>query len=277
MEATNSFAILLLFAAVGVVSYLAISRKKQNPPTPPPRKPQPQQQQQQQQETMSKLSIDAEGPLNFTFDNLPPMATATDLELYDSRGNKLLAYTIDHLLSEEECKRVIEATEKRGYATALVNVGMGKQVLMDDYRKSDRFMSDDKEFARVLLERLRNTDLFPETMHRKEVSCLNERLRFLRYYKGGFFGQHNDGCFVRPDGSERSYVTLQLYLNTPEKGGATTFFYVRDKEGKPLAEVPVYPQPGKALIFQHNISHEGSLLEEGVKYAMRTDVMYSLH
>ena len=188
----------------------------------------------------------------------------------------MLAFTVDHLIGEGECKRVIEATEKRGYSKALVNVGFGKQVLMDDYRKSDRFMSDDKEFAKVLLDRLMEVELFPRTFEAKSVSCLNERLRFLRYYKGGFFGQHHDGCYIRPNNSERSYVTLQLYLNEPTKGGATTFFEVYDKNGEALEEVPVHPAPGKALIFQHNISHEGSLLEEGVKYAMRTDVMYSL-
>ena len=36
----------------------------------------------------------------------------------------------------------------------------------------------------------------------------------------------------------------------------------------------IHPKVGLALLFVHNIEHEGSLLEEGRKYAVRTDVMY---
>ena len=31
---------------------------------------------------------------------------------------------------------------------------------------------------------------------------------------------------------------------------------------------------GSILVFQHDIVHEGSLLEDGIKYTIRTDVMY---
>uniref|UniRef100_A0A7S4L0M6 Prolyl 4-hydroxylase alpha subunit domain-containing protein n=1 Tax=Paramoeba aestuarina TaxID=180227 RepID=A0A7S4L0M6_9EUKA len=222
------------------------------------------------------LSVGAEGPISqdFKFDSPAPTPVFHDLDIYDCRGQKLLAFTVDNVLSEDECQRLIDATEARGYAQALVNVGFGRQELMDDVRKSDRFMSDDKDFAKSLLDRLTGGELFPNSFKKHDVVCLNERLRFLRYYKGGFFAHHHDGCYIRPDGSERSYVTLQLYLNTPAKGGATTFFSVYTKDGKPIEKIAVNPRPGKVLIFQHNILHEGSLLEEGVKYAMRTDIMY---
>ena len=35
------------------------------------------------------------------------------------------------------------------------------------------------------------------------------------------------------------------------------------------------PETGKALIFQHDILHEGNRLLSGTKYAFRMDVMYS--
>jgi hypothetical protein len=44
------------------------------------------------------------------------------------------ALTIDHVMTESECKELIELTEKKGYEPALVNVGGGKQVLMTDAR-----------------------------------------------------------------------------------------------------------------------------------------------
>jgi prolyl 4-hydroxylase len=33
------------------------------------------------------------------------------------------------------------------------------------------------------------------------------------------------------------------------------------------------PEAGMVLLFEHRLMHEGSLLEAGVKYAIRTDVM----
>jgi hypothetical protein len=34
------------------------------------------------------------------------------------------------------------------------------------------------------------------------------------------------------------------------------------------------PKPGRALLFQHFLLHEGSAVTRGVKYVMRSDVMY---
>jgi predicted 2-oxoglutarate/Fe(II)-dependent dioxygenase YbiX len=110
-----------------------------------------------------------------------------------------------------------------------------------------------------------------------EAVGLNERLRFLKYGPGDYFKPHTDGCYVRPDGKERSFVTLQLYLNSGTDlgdhkegdfvGGATTFL-VDD------TNVPCVPRAGRVLIFQHNIRHEDSLINRGTKYVVRTDIMY---
>mmetsp|Transcript_29103 Transcript_29103/g.40237 ORF Transcript_29103/g.40237 Transcript_29103/m.40237 type:complete len:227 (+) Transcript_29103:117-797(+) len=223
------------------------------------------------------LSVDASGPLKMKFGpkNSWPKAEGVDLKLTNSFGDKFLALVVDNVFSKEECEMIIKTTEERGFSKALVNVGGGRQVLMDDYRSSDRCMSDDKEFAEHLFERLK--DFIPAVFSRKEVAGLNERMRFLRYGPGGFFAQHHDGCYVRPGGEERSYVTIQLYLNdrTNLKGGETTFFHVY-KDGKAASSVPVTPKPGRVLIFQHNMLHEGSLVAEGPKYTLRTDVMYKV-
>ena len=39
-------------------------------------------------------------------------------------------------------------------------------------------------------------------------------------------------------------------------------------------DVAVIPKIGRVLVFQHDILHEGSLLVQGTKYSMRTDIMY---
>ena len=199
----------------------------------------------------------------------------TDLDLPNESKGKF-ARTIEHILTDEECKALVEATEKIGYEPALVNIGNGKQILDIDYRKNSRVIVDSVPVTDIIWERLKPylPDIFPKQkfIGGWNPHVLNERLRFLRYGPGDFFKGHMDGTFRKranetTDGLEHvSKVTLQLYLNEGFKGGATTFL------GKP--ELPCVPKTGMALIFQHDIHHEGSLLEKGTKYAVRTDLMY---
>lgn len=103
---------------------------------------------------------------------------------------------------------------------------------------------------------------------------LNERMRFLKYSPGHFFAPHRDLRYVRgPDaGPERmgetSHVTVQLYLNDKFKGGTTRFLC-----GK--RHYDVVPRAGSALIFDHDLLHEGSKVTGGIKYSVRTDVMFT--
>ena len=56
-----------------------------------------------------------------------------------------------------------------------------------------------------------------------------------------------------------------IYLNDTYLGGATTF----DK-------VVIQPKQGTALIFQHDLEHEGTAVDKGIKYVLRTDIMFRL-
>ena len=66
-----------------------------------------------------------------------------------------------------------------------------------------------------------------------------------------------------------SRITIQMYLHdVPEDfGGATTFL-------GPKKEKSCQPKCGSALLFTQNLFHEGSLVKKGIKYTMRTEVMY---
>lgn len=102
---------------------------------------------------------------------------------------------------------------------------------------------------------------------------LNERMRFLRYTPGHFFAPHQDLHYTRgPEFGDRqgetSYVTVQLYLNDKFKGGTTRFL-----SGKRYYDVK--PRAGSALIFDHDILHEGSKVVGGIKYSVRTDIMFT--
>lgn len=192
-------------------------------------------------------------------------------------GSKKFAVIIDNVLSAEECERLIGMTENTkaglGYDTALLNIGGGRQIEDTSVRKGDRCIVDSVELARVIFDRIKPH--VPATWQHSrsdpewKLSGLNERLRFLKYGAGDYFRPHYDGCYIRPGGRERSFITLQLYLNAGFNGGQTTIFDSSERE-----TVPVEPLPGRVLLFQHNILHEGTMLRSGHKYAMRTDIMY---
>ena len=70
-------------------------------------------------------------------------------------------------------------------------------------------------------------------------------------------------------GGDMSRITIQMYLHdVPEEFGGATTFIGKDKDH------PCQPKCGSALIFTQNLVHEGSLVKEGIKYTMRTEVMY---
>jgi predicted 2-oxoglutarate/Fe(II)-dependent dioxygenase YbiX len=92
----------------------------------------------------------------------------------------------------------------------------------------------------------------------------NERLRCYRYLPGQYFAPHFDGHFRRDDGDE-SLLTLMVYLNACEGGGHTVFTDL---------ELEVKPTTGMAVLFNHRLLHEGAKVTAGVKYAVRSDVMY---
>ena len=201
---------------------------------------------------------------------------------WELRHQQSLAVVIPDVLSEIECAAIIRHCERRGFEQALLNVGT-KEVLDTGLRKSGRITIDDVQAANQIFARVRHLCPAEHTIIHGGAtwSCvgLNERLRVLKYEPGGYFAPHQDGSFVRMQGTrplvsgepgDRSFMTLMLYLNTPAKGGDTNFMSRRDQS----QVSPVAPQTGAALLFDHNIMHEGAMLESGVKYAIRTDVMY---
>ncbi|KAJ5201640.1 uncharacterized protein N7498_006303 [Penicillium cinerascens] len=253
------------------------------------------------------------------------------------------AAVIDNFMSASECTELLRLAEESTpdsskWERAMINAGNGKQIMSVDTRKSGRIIWDSSEIAARLLDRLlpymrefdienvknqpRVTGLGParrgEVMH---LSRLNERLRFLRYDGGDYFRPHWDGCYVTPDGKEKSLFTIHLYLNGegeqdmnelmseieraekrrllfvqdgkmdlmdiqddadkdeevkssegPLLGGATSFM----DSYKTKDAVRVFPKTGSVLIFQQrDLLHGGDDVFRGVKYTVRTDVMYT--
>jgi 2-oxoglutarate-Fe(II)-dependent oxygenase superfamily protein len=193
------------------------------------------------------------------------MTTVTDLKLPGK-----FAIVVDGLFSPEECAGYIRLAEnENAFSPAGLNTGTS-QVLYKEIRDCGRWINDDPDLAGIFFERLR--PYLPETAPdnpKYHLVGLNERLRFLKYEEGQFFKGHYDGSYTRPDGSEQSFVTVQIYLNDVPEGGHTRFL------NRVRALDSVAPKAGRVLIFEHEILHEGSKVMEGLKYVIRTDVMFS--
>lgn len=196
---------------------------------------------------------------------------------------------------------------------ARVAVAPGWEALSPGYRESDRIIWDQQDVVDRIWDRCLLSEGLKELIAtvpwepkygetgtgQWELRRLNERMRFLKYSPGQFFKRklschkglvptltcpaHVDSTTWLPtDAAEfRTHYTLHLFLNDSaaesESGegvvGGSTAFLSFDKKHR----LDVNLKAGSVLIFQHKgLLHEGSLVEKGVKYTMRTDIVYEL-
>lgn len=196
--------------------------------------------------------------------SLPTSTTANTVV-----AGRSLICTIDHVLSPAECEQMIGKSEAWGYEAAPITTAAGF-VMRPDIRNNTRVMRDDEGLAAWLWQRLQPhlpacwpPRVPPDWHDAWRAAGLNERFRFYRYDPGQRFAWHFDGAFAR-SWTERSMLTIMVYLNDDFDGGTTDF-----ENG-----VSITPVRGRALIFAHAQSHQGAPPTRGRKYVLRTDVMY---
>jgi prolyl 4-hydroxylase len=169
-------------------------------------------------------------------------------------------WLIQNFWSATRCQAFIEWAESTGFEDAKINIGHGKQAMNKAVRNNERIILDDEELAEHLWKELQ--PYAPAETEFGVAVGLNERFRLYKYVPGMRFKGHQDGSFLR-NINEWSSFTFMIYLNVVKKGGETNF----DK-------CTIVPKTGEALIFAHELWHEGTEVLEGVKYVLRTDVMY---
>lgn len=169
-------------------------------------------------------------------------------------------YTIPGYLAAPACENLIAAAEAAGFQPATINSADGPFVDAG-IRNNHRHIRDDSALAASLWERTR--EHVPRFLSGCQAIGLNERLRFYRYDPGERFAWHVDGPFRRENG-EHSQLTVIVYLNEGFSGGETAF-----------TERIVPAQRGMALIFRHELPHEGRPIASGRKYVLRSDVMFN--
>lgn len=150
-------------------------------------------------------------------------------------------------------------SEEIGYELAKVNTASGSKV-KTNVRNNSLAFCNSEELAQALWEKLQ--PFAPAQLGRSAACGLNELFHFYRYQRGHKFrGHYDESCIC--NAQEASYFTFMVYLNDNFQGGDTTF-----------RDVGIRPRQDMALIFLHSLYHEGSEMMRGVKYVLRSDVMY---
>ena len=170
-------------------------------------------------------------------------------------------FLIENVLSNDECDGFINESEIRGYQEATIETEKGS-MLIKDVRNNQRQLFSDEILASNLWNRIK--EHVPTNIGKSNAVGLNELFRFYKYKGGEKFKKHIDESFIRNE-VEASYYTFMIYLNDGYIGGETRF-----------EQLEIVGKKGMGLIFLHSIPHEGCEVADGIKYVLRTDVMYRL-
>jgi prolyl 4-hydroxylase len=170
-------------------------------------------------------------------------------------------FEISAFLSFEECDLLIELSESIGFKEADVETKAGRQ-LLTNIRNNERVDYQSSVHAELYWQRLSNLQL--PSFEGKSPIGLSPYFRFYKYQPGQKFNMHKDGR-QNVCGNETLFTFL-IYLNDGCHGGETLF-----RQGN----LKVSPKKGSAIVFEHHLWHQGVEVESGVKFVLRSDIVYS--
>ncbi|KAF7358424.1 P4Hc domain-containing protein [Mycena venus] len=156
---------------------------------------------------------------------------AAGLSVYDG----CYAIVLDDLYSRPTLSSILAEAERQPWQFAQVNAG-SVVYTNPNYRNGQRIIHDSFALSEQIFAKVRPhlnaIEEIEEQIYVKGIGGaiqkwrmvrLNERLRFLRYPKGGFFRPHEDGCYMNEKTGQRTFYTLQLYLPSDTSGSEESF------------------------------------------------------
>ncbi|ORY07592.1 hypothetical protein K493DRAFT_310135 [Basidiobolus meristosporus CBS 931.73] len=206
----------------------------------------------------------------------PRLSAKKSLKLEELMSSQI--YVIDHFFTEKECREIIAFSEETLKFEPAVKGLIPKKG--EAFRDNDRFSIKDASFAQYLWDSGIKELCQSWTVGAKTAVGLNDNIRLYKYHPGQKFDPHYDDS-VKDTQGRSSEFTLLIYLNGggddsafPLRGGETVFYSMKAKE-PPLSYKPVR---GSALLHRHGakcLLHEAKEVISGVKYVLRSDLMYN--
>eukprot|EP00511_Aplanochytrium_stocchinoi_P004983 CAMPEP_0204840190 /NCGR_PEP_ID=MMETSP1346-20131115/36746_1 /ASSEMBLY_ACC=CAM_ASM_000771 /TAXON_ID=215587 /ORGANISM="Aplanochytrium stocchinoi, Strain GSBS06" /LENGTH=269 /DNA_ID=CAMNT_0051977435 /DNA_START=110 /DNA_END=919 /DNA_ORIENTATION=+ len=210
----------------------------------------------------------------------PGAVVRMDLDCEDLYGNMI--FGINSMFTPEECMSWIALGEKLGYEESKHAASVGYA-----HRDNGRIAVHNEEIAKLIWLRVKH--FVPALKDDgKRAYGVSPNIRLYRYYPDQRFGKHIDeSCKDEASGGFSEY-TLLVYLNGSgeESGeaigedlgklsGGETIFYKGNTGSKECARVS--PKTGLLILHEHGdacMIHEGARVRTGVKYLLRSDVVY---
>ena len=213
-----------------------------------------------------------------------PASSALQPERRDIDLEGQLAFSIEPVITAEEARAIIAATEQLGYRDEAPGIVTPPGMRMN---KSVHWVADAglmeplfQRIAHLLPATLDGHRLFPGFSHRINMYRYDANDVFNRHTDGDWPGYslspQRDAMLQWPD-TVRSGLTMLLYLNDAADGvqGGNTRLLKRSGQW-----VDIVPVTGAALFFRHgfgpnSVVHEGSRVTSATpKYVARINVMY---
>lgn len=194
-------------------------------------------------------------------------------------------FVLYNLFTNNECDQLIKSGEDYGFLDLANRYSQ-------NYRNNQRIINYNDKLKQVLLQRITNyVDNELEIINKHPtitttfytsgkwiIDNLNDTFRLCKYNPTNYFKRHYDEGFHPDPTSHRSLKTCMLYLNEDFDGGETIFYFdeLRDifKLNDESSLIKLKPMLGMCIIFNQNILHEGATVTSGLKYFIRTDILY---
>lgn len=197
-----------------------------------------------------------------------------DITIEQPLKNKtnLPCYIIKNFLTPKECSEFIEKAVKIGFDLA-------SHDYPPSYRNNERIIMDDEELAEKMTKKLKpmldslNLVEFEKDGLECELKSVNSRFRLCRYQEGQEFRIHQDGVHYKSK-FVKSILTFMIYLNEEFDNGHTIFFKSGPSSNPPEEMGKYKPQCGDLIVFDHELWHSGEIVNNGIKYVMRSDIIY---
>ncbi|CAK9005098.1 Fe2OG dioxygenase domain-containing protein [Durusdinium trenchii] len=209
----------------------------------------------------------------------PLHSSMPSVRLQEVKGLKG-GFQILDLMNADECEAFVDVLETLGFHTdAAVS-------LPYSFRHMTNCNLCVPEFVDETLFR-RCEHLLPSIAGCRPLG-LNAKFRCYRYQKGDYFKPHTDGSWdgsritskgFQSDayGDRHSQLTFLILLTEDYEGGCTRFLVGEDDKDHVAVRTP----KGGVLCFPHGYHpdsplHEGAEIHSGVKYIVRTEVLYPM-
>ncbi|MDB2705070.1 2OG-Fe(II) oxygenase [Pseudomonadota bacterium] len=204
------------------------------------------------------------------------------------------AFQLLNVLSKDECDRLISISEQLEFLPDAA-VSLPRSVRHND---SLTWIVDEKTDDTIWQRIAPLMDDRQAIFNGSKALGLNARFRFYRYSPDDYFKPHSDGSWpgsriidgelvtnAYPD--RYSQMTALILLSEDFLGGATRFMVNADDPTKPagagdkVSHVDIRTPAGSILCFPHGMHplhcvHSSVPITEGIKYIIRTDVLFEL-